>query len=66
MRWTERTIRNQHQWCKITRDNLDRTYTFAYGREGEGRAYGIDLYPFKSIRNWSDAMDHALFLIRYN
>lgn len=58
-RFTERTIRASGQWVKITRDNKDRTFTFARGYEGEFKANEISTLSFKWVANWSEAQDKA-------
>lgn len=58
-RFTEKTIRQASQWTKITRDNKDRTFTFARGYKGEFQANEIETLSFKWIANWSEAIDRA-------
>jgi hypothetical protein len=56
---TEKTIRGDSQWVKITRDNKNRTFTFARGYAGQYQAHDISKLPFKWIANWTEAIDHA-------
>lgn len=58
-RYTDRTIRAAAQWVKITRDNKERTFTFARGYEGEFKAHEIETLSFKWVANWSEAADRA-------
>lgn len=58
-RYTERTIRAANQWVKITRDNKDRTFTFARGYAGNYQAHEIFTLPFKWVANWTEAQDKA-------
>jgi len=58
-RWTDRTIRTDSKWVKITRDNKKRTFTFAKGYTGEFKAHDIEELSFKWIANWSEAVERA-------
>lgn len=58
-RFTEKTIRAFGQWIKITRDNKDRTFTFARGYDGNFEAAEIETYSFKWVANWTEAKDKA-------
>jgi hypothetical protein len=58
-RYTDRTIRASGQWIKITRDNKERTFTFARGYENELQAHEIQTLPFKWVANWTEATDKA-------
>lgn len=58
-RYTDRTIRAATKWVKITRDNKDRTFTFACGYESEFKAHEIETVPFAWVANWSEAADYA-------
>lgn len=58
-RFTERTIRAAGQWIKITRDNKERTFTFARGYEGQFKASEIETLSFKWVANWSEAQERA-------
>ena len=58
-RYTDRTIRASGQWIKITRDNKDRTFTFARGYEGQFQAHEIETWSFKWVANWEEAQDKA-------
>ena len=58
-RYTDRTIRSSGQWVKITRDNKDRTFTFARGYEGQFQAIEIQTFSFKWVANWEEAQDKA-------
>ncbi len=56
---TEKYVRSDSQWIKITRDNKQRTFTFAHGWKGEFQAHDIQTLSFKWIANWSEAIDKA-------
>lgn len=58
-RFTEKTIRVNGYWVKITRDNKERTFTFAKGQSGEVQAYTREVLPFKWVANWAEAIEHA-------
>lgn len=58
-RFTEKTIRAAGQWVKITRDNKDRTFTFARGYVGDAQAHEISTLSFKWVANWTEATDKA-------
>lgn len=58
-RFTEKTIRADGQWVKVTRDNKERTFTFARGYEGNFQANEIETLSFKWVANWSEAIDRA-------
>lgn len=58
-RFTDRTIRASGQWIKITRDNKDRTFTFARGYQGQFQAAEIETLPFKWVANWTEAQEKA-------
>jgi hypothetical protein len=58
-RFTEKTVRSSNQWVKITRDNKDRTFTFAHGWAGEFKAHDVSTLPFKWVANWTEALDKA-------
>lgn len=58
-RFTERTIRAAGQWVKITRDNIDRTFTFARGYENQFQACEIQTLSFKWVANWKEAEEKA-------
>jgi hypothetical protein len=58
-RYTDRTVRTDTQWVKITRDNKDRTFTFARGYKGEAQAHEVETYGFKWVANWTEATDKA-------
>jgi hypothetical protein len=63
-RFTERTIRSDGQWLKITRDNKDRTFTFARGYTGDFKASEIETLPFKWVANWTEATERATRTIK--
>jgi len=63
-RFTEKTVRTEGQWLKITRDNKERTFTFARGWAGSHQAHEIDTYNFKWFANWSEALAHANYKIQ--
>jgi hypothetical protein len=58
-RFTEKTVRTSGQWIKISRDNTERTFTFARGYTGEFKANEIETLPFKWVANWTEALDRA-------
>jgi hypothetical protein len=58
-RFTEKYVRSETQWVKITRDNQIRTFTFARGYKGEFSANEIETLPFKWVANWTEALDRA-------
>jgi hypothetical protein len=58
-RYTEKTIRANGQWVKITRDNKERKFTFAKGTENEVTAYTIETLTFKWVANWTEAIERA-------
>jgi hypothetical protein len=62
-RYTERTIRADKQWVKITRDNKKREYTFARGYEGQYKANNIRVQPFTILLNWYEAEDWAKYMM---
>lgn len=65
VRFTERTIRTDSQWVKITRDNKKRTFTFARGYVGEWQARDVDELSFSWIANWTEAADRANRMMTY-
>lgn len=58
-RFTEKYVRTDSQWIKISRDNKERTFTFAHGHAGVFQAWNVQTLPFKWISNWSEAVDYA-------
>lgn len=59
-RFVERTYRAEHgDWVKVTRDNKKRTFTHAFGRNGEFSAERIETLSFKWCANWNEAQDRA-------
>ena len=63
MRFTEKYVRTDGQWVKITRDNKERTFTFARGYQGECKAHDVETYSFKWYANWTEATERAYKLI---
>jgi hypothetical protein len=59
MTTTEKTIRAYGQWLKITRDNKNKTFTFARGYDGSFTASQIQTYKFKWMANWMEALTFA-------
>lgn len=59
MRFTEKYVRSDSQWVKITRDNQSRTFTFARGYRDQVQAYDIEELKFKWVANWTEAKDKA-------
>lgn len=59
MAQTDRTIREDAQWVKITRDSKAQTFTFARGDAGALKAKEVQTYTFNNIRTWADAESHA-------
>jgi hypothetical protein len=62
-RFTEKTIRTETQWVKVTRDNKDRTFTFARGYNSNTKATEIQVFPFKYVSTWEDATEKATRMI---
>jgi hypothetical protein len=58
-RFTDKTIRTDNQWLKITRDNKNRTFTFSRGYKNEFQAHDVQTLPFKWISNWKEAIEFA-------
>jgi len=58
-RFTEKYVRNDSQWVKITRDNVKRTFTFARGYKNEFKAHEISTLPFKWVANWTEALEKS-------
>jgi hypothetical protein len=58
-RYTEKTARTSKQWVKITRDNKARTFTFARGYVGEFKSTETEVYSFKWVSNWAEAVEQA-------
>jgi hypothetical protein len=58
-RYTDRTIRSDNSWVKITRDNKDRIFTFAKGDKGNTTAHHMDSLSFKWCWNWTEATERA-------
>ena len=56
---TEKTIRNDSQWVKITRDNKKRTFTFARGFKNQIEAHNIETWGFEWVKTWNDAIEKA-------
>lgn len=56
---TEKTIRTDSHWMKITRDSKARTFTFAMGYQGDFKAHEIKKYSFSFMPTWTDAEEHA-------
>jgi hypothetical protein len=61
--FTDRTIRSDSQWVKVTRDNKNRTFTFARGYKSQHQAHDVETYSFKWVANWSEATDKAQRMI---
>lgn len=64
-RFTEKMVRVNQKWVKITRDNAERTFTFAKGFDGQALAYDVVTLPFKWAPNWKEAVWHAERYTRY-
>ena len=62
-RFTDRTISSDSQWVKISRDNKERTFTFARGYQGQYQSHDVETYSFKWVANWSEATDKAQKMI---
>ena len=58
-RFTDRTVRTETKWVKITRDNKKRNFTFAKGYKGKYTAQEQETISFKWVANWSEATDRA-------
>lgn len=63
MRFTEKYVRSEGQWVKITRDNQQRTFTFARGYKNQFEATDIETLNFKWVANWSEALQRANSMI---
>lgn len=63
-RFTEKYVRTAGQWVKITRDNENRTFTFARGYTNKFQAHDIQTLSFKWVANWSEANDRAESMIQ--
>lgn len=64
-RYTEKTIRSNSQWVKITRDNKERSFTFARGDKDNFQAHQIDTLTFKWVANWTEAIERANTMMTY-
>lgn len=62
-RFTEKYVRTNSQWVKISRDNEKRTFTFARGFANQFQAHDVHTLPFKFVANWSEATSRAEQLI---
>lgn len=58
-RFTEKYVRAANQWVKITRDNQEKTFTFARGYTNEFKAHDIETLTFNWIANWREATERA-------
>jgi hypothetical protein len=65
MRFTEKYIRTDSQWVKVTRDNKAKTFTFAKGYKGQFSAHEIETLSFKWVANWTEAKDRATKSMAY-
>jgi len=59
MMFTEKTIRGDSQWVKITRDKKNRTFTFARGYKGQYQAHDIETWGFEWVKTWNEAIEKA-------
>ena len=59
MRFTDKTFRSDTQWVKVTRDNTERTFTFARGYKGDFSANEVETLSFKWVANWTEAKERA-------
>lgn len=64
-RFTEKYVRTESKWVKITRDNQKRTFTFAVGYKGEFTAHDVQELPFKWVANWTEAIERANTTLSY-
>ena len=64
-RFTERTIKTDSKWVKITRDNEKRKFYFAKGYNGNITAHESRELSFKWVWNWKEAQDCALRFADY-
>lgn len=60
----DKTIRSDTQWVKITRDNKNRTFTFARGYKNEFQSKEIQTFSFKWVPNWKEALEKAEIMIK--
>jgi len=63
MRYTEKYVRSDSRWVKITRDNKERKFTFACGWKNQYAANQIETLSFKWVANWTEAIDRASKMI---
>ncbi len=61
---TDKMVRGETQWVKITRNNKDRTFTFARGNAGNFQAHDIETFTFKFFANWKEAIEFAELKIK--
>jgi len=64
-RFIERTMRTDSHWVKITRDNKERTFTFAKGSAGNYQAHTLETLSFKWVANWTEAITRASGMMQY-
>ena len=62
-RFTEKYVRTDCQWVKITRDNKSRNFTFARGYKNQYTAECIETLSFKWVANWTEAIERATRMI---
>lgn len=63
-RYTDKTFRLCSKWCKVTRDNKKKEYTFALGDKGNFQAYYMEVSEFKHFPNWKSAENKAKILMQ--
>ena len=52
---TERYIRSDCQWVKVTRDPKARTFTLARGWNSSVKAHDVTTWPMRYVPTWADA-----------
>jgi hypothetical protein len=63
--YTDKTFRSATQWVKVTRDNKNRTFTFARGHKDNFTAHETETLSFKWVANWTEAQERALRSMAY-
>lgn len=64
-RYTDRTLRTDSHWCKITRDRKNRTFTFAKGYKDEHKAHILETLSFKWVATWEEAESRATGMMQF-
>lgn len=56
----QKILKNEMRWVQITRNNNNRTFTFAVGYTDEPIAYKSEKVSFVWVPNWESAKDYAM------